>query len=35
MKSSKKEVNEWGDSGGLPAHLFEKHIYELRFSLEA
>lgn len=35
MNFSKKEVNEWGDSGGLAAHLFEKHVYELRVSLEA
>lgn len=35
MNFSKIEENEWGDSGGLAAHLFEKHVYELRFSLEA
>lgn len=35
MNPSEKEVSEWGDSGGLPALLFEKHVYELRFSLEA
>lgn len=35
MNPSRKEGNESGDSGGLPALLFEKHVYELRFSLEA